>query len=254
MDIAAVPTASMLKRIFEWHSDTGDGHAVSVAGDFTDWQPIPLRVQKQGVWRYTHRFEPTERGVYMYKFIVDGVWQHDPLAYACLDNDGNVNNVVEVFEKAVHEHDNYKLLHTMEEGYPQSTEGWMVYCDGCQQERLEDYYHCLTCGRFDYCTACYTSRHARSRAFAKDTRPHALAAWVASTRAHAFLEAHPPMARTDDDEAMYLAFVRQLDALLKRNGNTNTSCLEHIQTSDATFLALQAFTELYPCIVVEKDD
>lgn len=48
---------------------------VCVAGSFNDWEPIQMRKQKNGQYACTVELP---RGLYEYKFLVDGVWQHDP--------------------------------------------------------------------------------------------------------------------------------------------------------------------------------
>ncbi|HUU21878.1 MAG TPA: isoamylase early set domain-containing protein [Phycisphaerae bacterium] len=53
----------------------GDGmKAVSVAGDFSEWQPVPMR-KRQGAFSTTVSVPP---GTHHYKFIVDGQWRPDP--------------------------------------------------------------------------------------------------------------------------------------------------------------------------------
>lgn len=47
---------------------------VSLAGDFTDWQPLAMR-RRKGVCSIT---VPVRPGTHEYKFIVDGHWQTDP--------------------------------------------------------------------------------------------------------------------------------------------------------------------------------
>ena len=49
---------------------------VVLVGDFTAWQenPIPLRRQKDGIWRATVPLEP---GAHEYRFVVDGQWRDD---------------------------------------------------------------------------------------------------------------------------------------------------------------------------------
>lgn len=47
---------------------------VSLAGDFTDWQPLATR-KRNGVFSVT---VPVRPGTHEYKFIVDGHWRTDP--------------------------------------------------------------------------------------------------------------------------------------------------------------------------------
>jgi 1,4-alpha-glucan branching enzyme len=58
---------------FSFEADTGV-RQVSVAGDFTDWQPVRLR-KRGNVFSVT---VPVPPGSHEYKLIVDGEWRTDP--------------------------------------------------------------------------------------------------------------------------------------------------------------------------------
>jgi 1,4-alpha-glucan branching enzyme len=49
---------------------------VVLVGDFTAWEqnPIPLKKQKDGVWRAAVPLDP---GNHEYRFLVDGQWRDD---------------------------------------------------------------------------------------------------------------------------------------------------------------------------------
>ena len=49
---------------------------VMLVGDFTEWQehPIPLKRQKDGVWKAVVSLQP---GEHEYRFVVDGEWHDD---------------------------------------------------------------------------------------------------------------------------------------------------------------------------------
>ncbi len=69
---------------------------VSVAGSFNGWQPkvTPMTQQPGGNWAAEVLLQP---GHHQYRFIVDGVWQDDPLAARFVANSfGCLNCVVEV--------------------------------------------------------------------------------------------------------------------------------------------------------------
>ncbi|MEO0284984.1 MAG: glycogen-binding domain-containing protein [candidate division WOR-3 bacterium] len=54
----------------------GKANSVLLAGDFTNWEKNPLKMEKRGdIWEVTLDLEP---GRYEYKFIVDGNWISDP--------------------------------------------------------------------------------------------------------------------------------------------------------------------------------
>lgn len=50
---------------------TTDVKSVEVAGDFSDWKPVPM-APKDGTYEYLLEGKPGAQ--YMYKFIVDGQW------------------------------------------------------------------------------------------------------------------------------------------------------------------------------------
>jgi 1,4-alpha-glucan branching enzyme len=50
-------------------------HDVCLAADFNEWQPVPMRRQKDG--RFIVEV-PLSPGPHEYKFLVDGTWQTDP--------------------------------------------------------------------------------------------------------------------------------------------------------------------------------
>jgi hypothetical protein len=68
-----------------------DAQQVSLAGDFTDWQPAhTLTRSEPGVWTVVVPLEP---GIHNYAFIVDGErWVADPNAPAVDDGFGGLNS------------------------------------------------------------------------------------------------------------------------------------------------------------------
>jgi chromosome partitioning protein len=59
---------------------------VQIAGDFTDWQPVPLALRSNGNgarWQKTVRLKP---GAYQYKYLVNGKWLPDPGNRNLIDN------------------------------------------------------------------------------------------------------------------------------------------------------------------------
>ncbi len=54
-----------------------DAQSVAVVGTFSNWEqnPIPLKKQKNGVWKASIPIEP---GQHEYRFLVDGQWMDDP--------------------------------------------------------------------------------------------------------------------------------------------------------------------------------
>jgi len=67
---------------------------VSVAGSFTDWQPLRMRRQKSGDFVAV---VPVRPGAHEYKFIVDNEWRVDPDNQAYAANPlGTVNSLLTV--------------------------------------------------------------------------------------------------------------------------------------------------------------
>lgn len=238
-------TRSPLLRTFHWFGSE-PAHHVTVSGDFNHWSPSVLTRHYDNEWCYEHTFKPTERGVYMYKYQLGGKWQHDPRFLTCKDEHGNVNNVVEVLGPAIHEHDTFQTVTEPSEVYPNmaNDDNIFVICDACQTENHITFHHCTTCHTFDYCPSCYTSRTRRSRAFARNTNPAALASWVVATRAIIFWETHPPMQRDPDDLHHYIAFTKTLDGILKKNGHTSI-VFECCKTEKDVFQAIYVFFKSY---------
>lgn len=82
----------MLTR-FVYTNDTAD--SVAVAGDFSDWAPIPLSphtVNGETVWT---GLVPVPRGEHEYQFVINGErWVTDPLAPDKQDDGFGAKNAV----------------------------------------------------------------------------------------------------------------------------------------------------------------
>lgn len=64
---------------------------VSLAGDFSGWQPVRMRKQADGSFVASI---PGVSGKFQYKFVVDGQWIHDPdHANRVSDSYGGLNSV-----------------------------------------------------------------------------------------------------------------------------------------------------------------
>lgn len=72
-----------------------DAKSVSLAGDFTAWQPAYVMTRAEpGVWTVVVPLDP---GIHSYSFVVDGErWVPDPMAPAVDDGFGGVNSRVAV--------------------------------------------------------------------------------------------------------------------------------------------------------------
>ena len=71
------------------------GNYVELEGSFDNWTTRHV-MQKSGKDFSLVKLLPP--GVYQYKFIVDGQWRHDPNLTSMYDDQGNINNVLEVQE------------------------------------------------------------------------------------------------------------------------------------------------------------
>lgn len=71
---AKAKSPAVKRRRVVLSADLGPGKAVSVAGNFNDWDPNakPMRDKNNdGVYKCTLLLKP---GNYEYKFVIDGVW------------------------------------------------------------------------------------------------------------------------------------------------------------------------------------
>ena len=71
------------------------GNSVQLEGSFDNWTQRHV-MQKSGKDFTLVKLLPP--GMYQYKFIVDGQWKHDPTLPSIKDDQGNINNVLEVQE------------------------------------------------------------------------------------------------------------------------------------------------------------
>ncbi len=87
-----VPARGMWDVAFE----APQASAVSIVGDFNNWDPSahPLQRDANGRWLRRLRLEP---GWYEYRYMVDGVWQDDPSSAQRVANPfGSANNLTEI--------------------------------------------------------------------------------------------------------------------------------------------------------------
>jgi len=69
-------------------------HKVKLCGDFTNWEPLTMRKQKNDSYAVTLPLAP---GTYQYKFQVDGQWLLDPdNQYNAVNSFGSLNSVAQV--------------------------------------------------------------------------------------------------------------------------------------------------------------
>lgn len=75
---------------------------VSLAGNFNNWLEIPMRRNHVGTFFYILPIEAkNKQTVYRYKFIVDGVWQHDPNNSYRLSDTRNAYYSIFYFDKKI---------------------------------------------------------------------------------------------------------------------------------------------------------
>jgi hypothetical protein len=86
-------------RTVEFVLRTAADSAVTLVGDFNDWNPraTPLHPGSDGVWTVTVPLRP---GRYRYTFIVDGSWRQDPAAPRALEDDfGTPTSVITIAQR-----------------------------------------------------------------------------------------------------------------------------------------------------------
>ncbi len=69
---------------------------IQIAGDFNNWQPEknPMKKTDNDTWEARI---PLKKGVYNYRFVVDGKWQQDPHNSMTKPNPyGEMNSVIKV--------------------------------------------------------------------------------------------------------------------------------------------------------------
>ena len=81
------------RRTFRWRSTAKEEH-VAIAGDFTEWKPVPMRRRLDRTWVAVFSLAP---GTHEYKFIVGDQWRTDP-ENSCLAANpyGSLNSAVVV--------------------------------------------------------------------------------------------------------------------------------------------------------------
>ncbi len=81
----------------EFNTNLPGAQAVSIAGDFNDWQPGGTPMVRQGENGHFRAVLPLDRGRYRYRLVVDGRWTRDPCNEQTeLNEFGEVNSVVEI--------------------------------------------------------------------------------------------------------------------------------------------------------------
>jgi len=80
---------NLINTSFKW---TYGGNSVFVTGTFTGWKDhVPL----QKVGNEFNTILRLPKGIYYYKFIVDGEWKFSPDDFTAPDDHGNINNIID---------------------------------------------------------------------------------------------------------------------------------------------------------------
>ncbi|GEA50746.1 1,4-alpha-glucan-branching protein [Vibrio inusitatus NBRC 102082] len=90
-------TKDEVEVTFEWPKTAEQ--SISVAGDFTDWQPVAMKYNKtKKSFNFKTRFPKNEQ--FQFRYLIDGeVWENDPKADAYVANDcGTDNSLVSTAE------------------------------------------------------------------------------------------------------------------------------------------------------------
>ena len=65
---------SLTKKSIAFVLDSPSGENAAIAGSFTNWEPLPMTKDANGLWRVTVQLA---HGTYQYRFLVDGQWLDD---------------------------------------------------------------------------------------------------------------------------------------------------------------------------------
>ena len=89
---------------------------ISIAGDFNNWTGVPMQRNHVGVFFHILALVERENGkkirTYNYKFIVDGVWQHDPQNKAQnYDDTGALLSTFYLSELPIERQTSVRILH-----------------------------------------------------------------------------------------------------------------------------------------------
>ena len=94
---AGRPARSAARREVAFILNSPEADRVYLCGDFNEWAPDSLPMVRHGGERWWEKRLALPPGRYEYKFIVNGVWIHNPDAPENVPNAyGSLNSVVEV--------------------------------------------------------------------------------------------------------------------------------------------------------------
>ncbi|WP_261818072.1 isoamylase early set domain-containing protein [Vibrio gallicus] len=86
-------TKDEVEVTFEWPKS--DEQSISIAGDFTDWQPVAMKYSKaKKAFNFKTRFPKEEQ--FQFRYLINGeVWENDPKADGYAPNSlGSDNSVL----------------------------------------------------------------------------------------------------------------------------------------------------------------
>lgn len=92
LDASPPPPPSAVPVVFTW---SGRAHHVYVTGSWDDWDAKDVLTRAPGSGEYSAVLS-LPVGLYQYKFVVDGNWQHNPSLPTTTDAHGNLNNIADV--------------------------------------------------------------------------------------------------------------------------------------------------------------
>ena len=68
---------------------------VYLHGNFTNWEGIKMEKQENGTFKLKQKIKI---GANIFKFLADGVWQYSNVDMKTTDDQGNINNYIEIYE------------------------------------------------------------------------------------------------------------------------------------------------------------
>ncbi len=84
---------------------------VRIAGNFSRWQPVPMKRNENGVWYYFLDENQSDRRVLKYKYVVDTLWISDPYNSEKIDDGtGSFLSLIKNSKKSFSKHISYRML------------------------------------------------------------------------------------------------------------------------------------------------
>jgi len=111
---------------FEWNGGSCCAvEKVQLAGSFTQWEPVDMEKNSESGEKWALKLDLSP-GEYEFKFVVDGKWLHNELLPIKTNEEGIMNNVITVEEKALSMSTSSSIEAINEDEIDDEDEGWEV--------------------------------------------------------------------------------------------------------------------------------